>query len=329
MKLMQFVSMGVLSVACSIAWADGGGMLYHDGVSVKFTSAYAYAVPDPFDKSKQAVVIVMSDTPMDAATFDAAPDRDRAFSTYMGNSLRDGNSVQITLGPDKDGQVRVEQVNTRTSTNGEFSSSSGSTMASSYKLDLKRNDGKRLEGTYLSTRESEKTEEHGQFFDLHFALDVASGPAFGPGLPPDGGEPYKAYEAYAGAVRHAIFSLDQDSYQAFINTLTDGRIKVLNKIKASAGKDKAEDAIRAELKSMEKRIPGSYRFARGRVNGDVATIEVAGKGTNPDGSAGAAVSITVTMKKEKDEWYFDNDGQPAAADKSKPAAAGKGKAKSS
>jgi hypothetical protein len=331
MKPMQFVSMGMLSLACSASWADGGGALYHDGLKVTYTSAYAYAVPDLFDKSKQAVVIVMGDRPIDAATFDAAADRDKAFGDFMGNSLRDGSSVQITLGPDKDGNVRVEQVNTRESTNGKFSSSSGSTMESSYKLDLKRNDGKRVEGTYLSTHESDKTEAHGKFFDLHFALDVASGPAFGPGLPPDGGDPYKAYDAYADALSHADFHFDPDRYQEFVNTLSDGRIKALNKIAASAGKGKSQDALLVEMKDMESRVPSSRRFVRGRVNGDVATVEVAGKGHNTDGTeiAGAVISITATMKREKGVWYFDSDGQPAAEGKPKPAAQGKAKAKSS
>jgi|GEM_PF-2342822 len=331
MKLMQGFSMVVLLAAYSVSWADGGGFLYHDGAKVTFTSAYAYAVPDPFDKSKQAVVIVMGDMPIDAATFDAAPDRDRAFSDFMGNSLRDGNSVQITLGQDKDGHVRVEQVNTRASTNGKFSSSSGSTLESSYKLDLKRNDGKRIEGSYLSTRESEKTEAHGQFFDLHFALDVASGPAFGPGLPPDGGEPFKAYQAYADALSHADFHFDRDRYHAFINTLSNARIAVLNKIAASGSKDNVEERLLAEMRSMESRVPSSYRFVRGRVNGDTATVEVAGRAHNPDGSeiAGTVLSTTALMKKEDGAWCFDNDRQPPAEGKPKPTPAGGAKAKSS
>jgi hypothetical protein len=45
--------------------------------------------------------------------------------------------------------------------------------AGKYKLDLKRNDDKRVEGTLHSTKEADKTAEHGGYFDLHFALDVA------------------------------------------------------------------------------------------------------------------------------------------------------------
>jgi hypothetical protein len=45
--------------------------------------------------------------------------------------------------------------------------------AGKYKLELKRNDDKRIEGTLHSTKEADKTAEHGGYFDLHFALDVA------------------------------------------------------------------------------------------------------------------------------------------------------------
>lgn len=190
MKRSYWVVSALLLCLYGMARADSGGTVYREGAATKYLGAYAYAKPDLFDESKHAVVIVMLDGPIDAATFDAAPDRERALDHLLWD-VDNGNTLKLTIGPDADGKARVEQVNLYAKMNKKSKSTSTSMAPGYYTLDLKVNDGKRIEGSLRSTHESEKTQKNGSFYDLHFALNVASGPPFGPGLPPDGGAPFK------------------------------------------------------------------------------------------------------------------------------------------
>ncbi len=323
MKRLHWVLCAIVIGICGPAWADGGGTVYREGAATKFLSAYAYAKPDLFDESKQAVVIYVLDGPIDAATFDAAPDREGALGHLLWDT--NGNTVQLTIGPDKNGQAGVEQVNLVARVNGTTTSTSASMGPDYYVLDLKANDGKRIEGSLRSTHESEKTAKNGSFFDLHFALNVASGPPFGPGLPPDGGAPFKGYWKYVSALWSATTreELDDEKVQALANTLSDARIKAMNQIAESAGKGKGEldKAQLAVLKKMWANVPHGDRsvnsndvvFVSGRMNGDVATMEIKGErsqGTidgNGNYTPGPPILVTVTMKKENGEWCFDKD----------------------
>lgn len=325
MKRSQWVLAAILLVVFGAAWADGGGTIYRNGTATALTSAYAYAAPDLFDASKPAVVVVLSDQAIDAAAYDAAADRARAFDRYLfWDSASKATSVMLTISAGKD--ARVEQVNLSV-LSGEGLHSSGSMGANFYTLELKSNDGKRIEGSLRSTHESEKTDKNGTYYDLHFALDVASGPAFGPGLPPDGGEPFKAFRAYNDAVGHASIFLDHDALTAVANTLTDARLKALNQAIKSAKND--EDKIKDVLRSMRSDTPDSYRFVAGSIKGDVATMEVRGKAHDANGEtiADSELAITVTMKKENGDWCFDRD-QKHAVGKGKPGPAATAKARS-
>jgi len=281
---------------------------------MSMTSAYAFTEPDYFDKSKTAVVVFLRDRPIDPATYDAAPDRDRAFSRLIGNTLDDRPSLRLTIGSDQQGHAVVEGVDAAYSSAKGHVSTSSNLATGSYTLDLKVNDGKRIEGTLRSTHESEKTDDHGHWFDLHFALDVASGPPFGPGLPPGGGEPYEGLEKYTRAVSHAAFWADQDSLNDFANTITDAHLDAFNAFSHKVKGDK--DKVKEELKRMQGEIPDSYEFDSGRLNGDVATITIHAKPHEGDAAA-AAAPVVVSMKKEHDVWVFDKVQKPGS---SKPAA---------
>ncbi|MEP6941047.1 MAG: hypothetical protein ABI846_14870 [Rudaea sp.] len=322
MKRLQWFLAAVLVGGFGAAWADGGGTIYSNGVATTVAGAYAYAVPDLFDASKQAVVVVLSSEPIDAAAYDAAADRNKAFDDNLfWNNERKPTSAKLTIGTNKD--APIEQANLAV-LSGEGLHSSGSMGTAFYKLDLKSNDGKRIEGTLRSTHESEKTAKDGTYYDVHFALNVANGPAFGPGLAPDGGEPFKAFHAYERALSHAVFSLDRDSLNGVANTLTDARVKALNQSIKSA---KNDDKIKDILRSMRDELPNSARFVSGSVKGDVATLQVKGKLNDAEGNdIGDSAPISVTMKKENGYWCFDRQ-QKAAASGGKPApvAAGKGK----
>ena len=327
--LNSFLTIGLFA-ACSTAYADGGGTLYIDGVATQLTSAYAYAAPDAFDDSKQMVVVVLSTAAIDAAAYDAAEDRAKAIRSTLGfNTENKPTTVTLKIGPAKDKPIRGVDVDIMAGEGEHFSG----TWAS-YVLDLKQNDGKRIEGTFRTTDEKKPSGKYNDYYDLHFALHVASGPAFGPGLPPDGGAPFQGYWQYVSALWSAAIreDLDDKKMQALADTLTDGRIKAMNEIAEKAGNgvgelDKAQLAL---LKKMWADVPHGDRsvnsndvvFVGGRMNGDVATMEIMGErsqGTT-DGSKytpGPPIFVTVTMKKENGQWHFDNDQvhTPAAAPK--------------
>jgi hypothetical protein len=163
----------ILLAVSGIAVAAGGGTFTVMGTTTALMSAYAYSRPDPFDASKQTTVIVFSERELDTAKINAATDRVSALS-HATDDLTAGQehrsaAVEIFIARD-DPRHPVQQIG--------FDlpglSSSASTGPDNYTLQLKRNDGMRIEGTFKSTKESAKNAEHGGFFDLHFELDVAS-----------------------------------------------------------------------------------------------------------------------------------------------------------
>ena len=318
----------ILLILTTAAHADGGGSVYLDKVALSMTSAYAYAAEDYFDKSKTAVVVVMRDRPIDAAAYDAAPDRAKAFGNVVGNMLGTGASLRFVIGSDKNGRAVVEGVDTGYRGQGAYRSGSFTMAPDNYTLDLKVNDGKRIEGTLRSTHESEKTEDHGHWFDLHFALDVASGPPFGPGLPPDGGAPFAGYQAYARALADAEFHVQKETMQALAQTMTDARLGAILAVADKVKDDQWDDTVKAELGKLLAHVPASYEFASGRVNGDVATLTLSGKPRDA-GAGDAATTLSVTMKKENGTWRFDKDQKSTGVKSAKPhaAPAGAGKAK--
>lgn len=114
----------------------------------------------------------------------------------------------------------------------------------------------------------------------------------------------------------------------------------MNQIAQSAGRGKGEldKAQLAVLKKMWANVPHGDRsvnsddivFVSGRVNGDVATMEIKGErsqGTidaNGKYMPGPPLFVTVTMKKENGEWCFDKDQKHAiGGSKAVPAAARK------
>jgi hypothetical protein len=176
MKCTALALTATLLATCGIAFADGGGTFTVKGKTTVLKSAYAYSRPDPLDHSKQSTVIAFSERVIDVQKIDAAEDRRDALSHAMNDYVSDREmkpaSVEITIARD-DKQFPIEQIGFELP----GLSSSASVGADRYKLTLTRNDGKRIEGTLHSTKEAAKTAEHGGYFDLHFALDVASSSA--------------------------------------------------------------------------------------------------------------------------------------------------------
>lgn len=299
MKPQRILLSAMLLTVNATALADAGGTLYHNGTPIALTSGYAYVSTDHFDKSKQVLEIALSDVPIDAATIDAGKDRRDDLSRYL--DRRKANSVNLTLDPnDKDQPLKQVGIAM------DAYHSSGVMGGSFYTLDIKRNDGKRIEGTFRSTHEQDKTSKNDEYYDLHFALDIASGPPFGPGLPADGGEPFKAYEAYGKTLFDAAF---HDRYDGLSEVMSQAQIKALIAVQKKDPKS---------LKKVVEKMRGDnmnydVAFMQGRIKGDVATLDIKGAYVVSEYDADSNMiekrtdaTATVTMKKEDGAWRFDN-----------------------
>ncbi|MEO7934827.1 MAG: hypothetical protein ABIR27_01065, partial [Dokdonella sp.] len=89
---LRYLPLG-LALVSALAHADGSGTLYNDGKTIALKSAYAYRMPDPFDKSKQITRIVFADKMIDAAALNESSDRDDAIDSQ----LRGATRVELNL----------------------------------------------------------------------------------------------------------------------------------------------------------------------------------------------------------------------------------------
>jgi hypothetical protein len=262
-----------LAFATGLALADGSGTLYEGGKPIALKHAYAYRMPDPFDKDKQITRIVFADKPIDDAALAGASDRDGAID----DQLREATRVDLNLEPDGS----VQNVNTR------IGYSSGSQSGSGwYTLSLKRNDDQRVEGSFRSNDEEDKN--IGRYYDLVFALDLPGAPDPGAALPADGGEPGKAYLAHLASLRKGDI---------------DALAKSMTKARADELLAHRNDA---EFKMMFGFIQGQAlrepKYVKGNARGDRATLEYTGKDAD-----GNAVTNTVSMLREGGAWKVEKE----------------------
>lgn len=270
----------LLALAPGMVLAAGSGTVYHDGQATALAHAYAYRTPDPFDKDKQITRIVFTDRAIDAAAVRDAGNRDDAIDEQLHGATR------VDLNLEADGSV--QNVNTRIGDR--IGTQSGSGW---YTLTLKRNDDKRVEGSFHSNDESEK--KSGRYYDLTFALDLPAAPDLGAPLPADGGAQGKAYLAHLAALRKG----DIDALAA---TMT----------KARAGQLLAHRND-PDFKMMFEFIQGQAlrepKYVKGNSKGDRATLEYRGK----DGD-GNEVKSTVSMLREGGAWKLEKESTSNSLD---------------
>ncbi|MGN6519165.1 MAG: hypothetical protein ACTHK2_07055 [Dokdonella sp.] len=262
-----------LAFASGLAFADGSCTLYNDGKAIALKHAYAYRMPDPFDKGKQITRIVFADRPIDAAALADASDRDSAIDDQLHEATR------VDLNLEADGSV--QNVNTH------IGYSSGSQSGSGwYTVSLKRNDDKRVEGSFRSNDEEDK--KSGRYYDLAFALDLPGAPDLGPALPANGGEQGKAYLAYLASLRKGDI---------------DAMAKAMTKTRADELLAHRNDA---DFKMMFGFIQGQAlrdpKYVRGNAKGDRAKLEYTGKDAD-----GNAVTSTVSMLREGGAWKLEKE----------------------
>lgn len=156
-------SAAALLVACATASASNFGTYTADGKTMTLNSGYAW----PVQGEKYTRVVLCDVDKIDAQALNAVQDQ-RYNALYdqirKVNPKRNCVELQITA----DGQLDDLTANTMT---GLHQAITGHNDPTGYKLDIKHNDAKRIEGSLHSTDEL-KNKKHVEF-DLKFSLDVA------------------------------------------------------------------------------------------------------------------------------------------------------------
>ncbi|MEO5559778.1 MAG: hypothetical protein ABIO49_08160 [Dokdonella sp.] len=262
-----------LALVSGFALADGSGTLYNEGKAITLKSAYAYRMPDPFEKSKQITRVVFADKVIDADALKDASDRDDAIDAQLRGATR------VDLNLDADGSV--QNVNIRT--DGSSGSQSGSGW---YTLTLKHNDEKRIEGSFHTNDEADK--KSGHYYDLTFALDLPAAPTPGAALPANGGDAGKAYIAYLAALKKG----DIDLLAKSMSRTRSAELLV----------HRSEPNFKMMFGFIQSQALRGPKYVKGESKGDSATLEYDGK----DGE-GNEVSSIVSMLREGGAWKVEKE----------------------
>jgi hypothetical protein len=165
MSTMRAIRRAVIGSAIAVAGvtlAAAGSTYYDHGKAVPLSDSYACTQPDMLNDGKLVTIVAFSNGPMDKAAASRADDPCRELGHQVGTKF----AVLVELKIKYDGTAYNVQIY---DANGTTSRSDPAT------LKLTTNDGKRIEGTYVSKNASYKTSPDHAYFDLTFALDVAHG----------------------------------------------------------------------------------------------------------------------------------------------------------
>ncbi len=171
MKLKRIILGASLLAGLGNVLADAGGSFVIRDKPFVLNSAYAYTCPDPFDPSKQSTVIAFSGRQIDEQAIKSSDDPASALSAVLDSYFPDQEERPIKLElilARADAESPIQQISYTIPNE----SSGASVGAARYFLELKRNDGQRIEGTLRSKQASDKNSPFGGYFDVHFALDV-------------------------------------------------------------------------------------------------------------------------------------------------------------
>ncbi len=273
MKVLRMTMLLSLALASALAFAEGAGTVYDHGKAIALKHVAAYRMPDPFDNSKQITRVVFADKAIDMAALRDASDRDDAIDAQLRGAAR------VDLNIESDGSV--QNVNLK------LGDTSGSQSGSGwYALSLKRNDDKRIEGSFRSNDEEDK--KSGRYYDLTFALDLPGAPDLGAALPANGGEQGRSYLAYLAALK-------KGDVDALAKLMTKARGEQL----LSHRSDPQFKMMFGFIQSQAMHDP---KYVKGNVKGDRATLEYTGRNAE-----GHAVKSTVSMQHEGGVWKLDKE----------------------
>ena len=164
--LAFFAAFGLL--AGPGARADGGaasGTITVNGKTTALKHAYARAVPGFFDKAKEDVEVILTDVPLDAKTLE-----DQFERIHLADAGK-LHAFEIRL------NAEGKPISTAFRDNG-FRKASPSGLSSADVFTKKVFDGRTVEGSYRSAKESEFFGET-YSFDVSFRADVARTPKSG------------------------------------------------------------------------------------------------------------------------------------------------------
>jgi hypothetical protein len=156
-------SAGAVAMAVAGVMLSAAGSTYYDhGKAIALSDSYACTQPDMLNDGKVVTIVAFSNGPMDKAAASRADDPCRELGHQLGTKF----TTLVELKIKYDGtpyNVQIYDAEGTTSRNDPAT------------LKLTKNDGKRIEGTYVSRNASYRTSRDHVFFDLTFALDVAHG----------------------------------------------------------------------------------------------------------------------------------------------------------
>ena len=266
----------LLLTACAAKAPQGLGLLYAGGKVHPLVGGYAYRLAQvpagSTTGAKAALALVLSDKPIDAAALDQK--QDFALPMAIRDQLDDQQATAVVLYLNAD--ASMQRIETLGDELHDVAFGDGCCT-----LTIKRHDDERIEGSLVSKNEAGKAE--GEYFDLHFALNL---PAAEAPLPADGGDAFKAYMIYAQA-------------------LAKGDIEAMAKSMTRKGGDELlADRKRADFKTtldfMQFTALQNPQFVRGTFKGDRATLIL--RGTHADPNAGTGEYAT--MQRENGAWRF-------------------------
>jgi len=159
MKLIHYVIGTAVLWAGTYAYATGSGEVTRKGQTTKLPHAYAYRQADHFDKSKMLTTVLFTTKPLDSAKVDAATDQMDAAEAQL--RAQEASYVELDIAADG----ALEMI-------GFFAPGVSVSGGTSDKPVLTRNDDKRIEGSFRSRDEKDKTGDFGGYYDLKFALDI-------------------------------------------------------------------------------------------------------------------------------------------------------------
>lgn len=265
-----------LLAAPSAPAADGKaeGTITVNGKTTKLAHAYARAVKGFFDKTKEDVEVILSDVPLEPKALEDQFERSRMADAGKLHAF------EITI--DADGKP----ISTAFRDNG-FKKASPSGLSSADVFTKKVFDGKTVEGSYKSAKESEFF-GNTYSFDVSFKADVTRAPK---PVPPTAAETAAAQKSPQAAV-----------YADFLRAIQKEDLPALKKLFTKEQAKNLDDPEAKKMVGMVKMMsPTEIKVLKVVETGDKADLTVTGK---QDGTVASGV---VHMVKEGGAWKVQRE----------------------
>lgn len=266
---------GLLAAPAALA-ADGkaDGTITVNGKTTKLAHAYARAVPGFFDKTKEDVVVILTDVPLDAKGLE-----DQFERMHLADAGK-LHAFEITL--DAEGKP----ISTAFRDNG-FKKASPSGLSSADVFTKKVFDGKTVEGRYRSAKESEFFGET-YSFDVSFRADVTRAPK---AVPPTAAETAAAQKSPQARV-----------YRDFLNAVQKEDLPALRKLFSKEQAKNLDDPDAKKMVRMVKMMSATdIKVLKVVESGETSDLTVAGK------QDGNVVNGVVHMVREGGSWKVQRE----------------------